>query len=167
MRADDLKGRAVVSLTNASKLGQVEAILVDSTYRMVLGFRVSRGLMHRSQAVLRSAVTSVGADAITVESETSVNSEDRFPELTGAASLLDERGSKIVTTGGQLLGVIRDIELDDTAEHVVSYGLDAPLVDRLRHREPVVRAADIAQVGAGGIMIVPDAVGDRINEANA
>ena len=39
MQANELKGRAVVVLSNAEKVGQVEDVLFDAPFRQVLGFR--------------------------------------------------------------------------------------------------------------------------------
>ncbi len=92
MRASDLKGRAVVTLSDATKVGQVEDVLFDPAYRRVLGFRVKNGLFGRTEALPREAVQSVGEDALTVAGPSAVNAEDRFPRLAGAAALGQVRG---------------------------------------------------------------------------
>ena len=57
MRADALKGRDVVALTTAEKIGQVDDVLFDPQYREVLGFRVKQGgLFGQTEALLRDAV---------------------------------------------------------------------------------------------------------------
>ena len=43
MQASELKGRAVVVLSNAEKIGQVDDVLFDAPFRQVLGFRVKKG----------------------------------------------------------------------------------------------------------------------------
>ncbi|MDP9227265.1 MAG: PRC-barrel domain-containing protein [Actinomycetota bacterium] len=43
MQANELKGRAVVVLSNAEKVGQVEDVLFDAPFQQVLGFRVKKG----------------------------------------------------------------------------------------------------------------------------
>lgn len=48
MKASDLKGRAVVTLTDAAKVGTIDDILFDAEYRAVLGFRVKRARLARS-----------------------------------------------------------------------------------------------------------------------
>lgn len=162
MQANELKGRAVVSLASANKIGQIDDVLFDAAYRMVLGFRVKRGLLHRAEALPRASVKAVGKDAITVADESAVNSEDRFAELAGALTLARAQGTKVVTEGGELLGLVSAITLDDEAQRVVSYQLEVPLIDRLRHRVPEVRAEDVLRFGESGIMIVPDSARDQI-----
>ena len=104
MKASDLKGRAVVVLSDAVKVGHVDDLLFDAQYREVLGLRVKKGgLLSESEALLRSNVASVGADAVTVPSPDVINAENRFQELTGAATLTQAQGTRIVTEGGTLL----------------------------------------------------------------
>lgn len=166
MRADELKGRAVVTLADAKKIGAVDEVLFDKSFRAVLGFRVKTGMLRR-EALPRAGVSSIGVDAITVTDHTAVNSEDRFDQLAGAVPLDVVRHMKVVTEDGELLGVVSAVELDDTVEHVLAYTLEAPLVDRLRGRTPQIRAEDVARLGAEGIMIVPASVGEQFHANQA
>jgi uncharacterized protein YrrD len=167
MRADELKGRAVVTLMDAAKIGRVDDVLFDAAYRNVLGFRVKAGALRHTEALPRAGVSAIGADAITVADQSAVNSEDRFAELAGALTLDSAQHTKVVTEGGDLLGVVHAVELDDTAEHVLAYTLDAPLLDRMRGRAPQIRAEDVVRIGAGGIMIVPNSVGEQLHSTGA
>ncbi len=163
MKASDLKGRAVVTLSDAAKVGHVDDVLFDATYRQVLGFRVKRGTFGHADALPRDRVTAVGADALTVDSPDALNVEERFAALSGAASLEQVHGTKVVTEGGALVGTIAAVEVDDAVQHVVAYTLSAPLLDTLRHRAPALQAAEVLRLGEGGIMIVPDAVGQALH----
>ncbi len=165
MKASDLKGRAVVTLSDAAKVGHVDDVLFDATYRRVLGFRVKRGMFDHADALPRDSVAAVGADALTVDSPDAINAQERFADLAGAASLGQVHGTKVVTDGGTLLGIIAGVEIDEAARRVDSYTLSAPLLDKLRHREDAIRAEDVLRLGEGGIMIVPDAVGQTLRDA--
>src|SRR5919201_1923311 len=87
VKASDLKGRAVVTLSDAIKVGRVDDVLFDAEYRQVLGFRLKQRRFSRSEAVSRDNVTGVGRDAVTVRSPDAINVEDRLADLAGAASL--------------------------------------------------------------------------------
>jgi uncharacterized protein YrrD len=167
MRADELKGRAVVTLADATRIGRIDDVLFDTDYRTVLGFRVKAGMLSHAEAVPRTGVSAIGPDAVTVADRSAVNDEDRFAELTGALSLDSAQHMKVVTEGGELLGMVKAVELDDTAEHVQAYTLDAPLLDRLRGRAPQIHAEDVTRFGASGIMIVPNAVGEQMHSGEA
>jgi uncharacterized protein YrrD len=162
MKATDLKGRAVVTLSDAIKVGRVDDVLFDAEYREVLGFRIKTGTFSRPEAVSRANVTGVGHAAVTVRSPDVINLEDRLIDLVGAATLRRARGTKVVTEGGELLGRIDEIELDDEARAVTAYTLAAPLWARLRRREPRIEAQQVLRLGEGGLMIVPNAVAESI-----
>ena len=165
MKASELKGRAVVTLSDAEKVGQVSDVLFDATYREVLGFRVKKGTFGTTDALTRASVSAVGKDAVTVPGPDVVNTQDRLPDLLGAASLDQAHGTKVVSEGGSLLGTIADVEVDDDVRTVTGYTLSAPLLDRLRGREPRFSAADVKSLGEGGIMIVSNAAADSLQAA--
>jgi uncharacterized protein YrrD len=162
VKASDLKGRAVVTLSDAIKVGRIDDVLFDPQYREVLGFRIKAGTFSRPEAVSRANVTGVGHAAVTVRSPDVINVEDRLSVLAGAVPLRRARGTKVVTEGGELLGMISEIELDDEARTVTAYRLAPRLWDRLRHREPRIEARQVLRLGEGGLMIVPNAVAERI-----
>lgn len=163
MKASDLKGRPVVTLSDAAKVGQIDDILFDAEYRAVLGFRVKKGAFSRADAVTRENVTAVGDDAVTVSSPDAINDEKRLESLIGAPSYSQARGkARVVTEGGTLLGLVDEMELDDEARHVTTYVLSAPLWDRIRHNEPRIEASQVLRMGEAGIMIVPNSVAENL-----
>lgn len=163
MKASDLKGRGVVTLSDATKVGHVDDVLFDAAYRRVLGFRVKKGTFGRAEALPRASVSAVGHDALTVASPDAVNAEDRFAELAGATALSQVQGTKVVTEGGDLLGTIAEVAVDEEMRAVTAYTLSASLLKRIEHHEPTIEANEVLHLGEGGIMIVPDAVGARLH----
>ena len=162
VKASDLKGRAVVTLSDAIKVGRVTDVLLDAAYREVLGFRIKAGTFRRPEAVSRTNVTGVGHAAVTVRSPDVINVEDRLSALAGAVTLSRARGTKVVTEGGELLGTISEIELDAEARTVTAYRLAPRLGDRLRRREPRIEARQVLRLGEGGLMIVPNSVAESV-----
>jgi uncharacterized protein YrrD len=164
MQANELKGRGVLALSNAEKIGQVDDVLFDAQFRQVLGFRVKRGgLFGKAQALLRDSVTSIGAAALTVQSPDVINDEERFADLADASTLSRVEGTQVVTESGELLGTIARLEVDDDARKVTAYTLSSSLRDRvMRHDTEAVKADEVIRLGEGGVMVVPDAVGARL-----
>jgi uncharacterized protein YrrD len=164
MQASELKGRAVVALSNAQRIGHVDDVLFDARYRQVLGFQVKGGgLFARAEALPRDNVSAIGADALTVPSPDAVNDQDRFPGLAHAATLGDVQGTKVVTESGDLLGTIAHLEIDDDARRVLAYELATSLVQRVLRHEALIQADEVVRLGEDGIMVVPDAVGARLH----
>lgn len=164
MQANELKGRGVLALSNAEKIGQVEDVLFDAQFRQVLGFRVKRGgLFGKPQALLRDSVTSIGAAALTVQGPDVINDEERFADLADASTLSRVEGTQVVTESGELLGTIARLEVDDDARKVTAYTLSSSLRDRvMRHDTEAVKADEVIRLGEGGVMVVPNAVGARL-----
>ncbi len=164
MRADELNGRGVVALSSAEKIGQVDDVLFDAQFRQVLGFRIKKGgLFGQTEVLLRDNVASLGEAALTVPSPDVINDEGRFAELAHAATLSQVEGTKVVTEGGDLLGTIAHLEIDGDARTVTAYALASSLTDRvLRREEETVAADEVLRLGEGGIMIVPNTVGARL-----
>ena len=114
MLANELKGRGVLALSNAEKIGQVEEVLFDAQFRQVLGFRVKRsGLFGKAQALLRDSVSSIGAAALTVQSPDVINDEERFAELANASTSSQVERTQVVTESGELLGTIAHLEIEE------------------------------------------------------
>ena len=164
MQASDLKGRAVVVLSTAEKVGHVEDVLFDAQFRQVLGFRVKKGgLLSKSEALPRDSVAAIGADALTVASPDVINDQERFADLAHAATLNQVEETKVVTEGGQLLGTIAHLQIDDDARKVTAYVFTSSLMERvLRHDETFVKADEVMRLGEGGIMVVANAVATRL-----
>lgn len=167
LKASELRGRVVLTLSDAAKVGHVDDVLLDATYRTVLGFRIKKGAFSQTEAVLRSNVAAVGRDAVTVSSPDVINMQDRLEELSGASALAVAQRTKVVTEGGELLGTISDVEIDAEALSVTSYVLDASLWQRLRHQEPTFGAQHVVKLGEGGIMIVANAVAESLRPAKS
>jgi uncharacterized protein YrrD len=164
MQASELKGRAVVVLSTAEKVGQVEDVLFDAQFRRVLGFRVKKaGFRGKTEALPRESVASIGADALTVPSPDVINDQERFAQLAAAATLNQVEQTKVVTEGGELLGTIAHLEIDDDARKVTAYALASTLRERvMRHEETFVKADEVMRLGEGGIMVVANAVATRL-----
>ena len=98
--AEHLKGRAIVTLSDAAKIGEVDDILFDSEYRQVLGFTLKHGPFGTTEAVSRDRVSTVGQDALSVTGPDAVNALDRLTTLTGASSLSKAQQTQLVTESG-------------------------------------------------------------------
>jgi uncharacterized protein YrrD len=163
MLASELNGRAVVTLSDAEKVGQVDDVLFDPDLRQVLGFRVKQSGHGATETAPRSAVTSVGRDAVMIPDPQTLNVEERFAELAGAATLKQAQGMRLVSESGEVVGQVLDIELDDAASAVTAYVLSGSLWERMRHTTPRVAADKVLRVGAGGIMTIPNEVAAELH----
>jgi sporulation protein YlmC with PRC-barrel domain len=162
MQANAIKGRAVLNLSNAEKVGHVDEVLFDPQFQRVLGFRLKQG-RGPAEVLPRDRVRAIGPDAITITDVTALMTADRYAQLVSAATAAELRGTRVVTDGGELLGTIGDLDVDDDFTHVTGYTLSVPLLDRLRHREREIPASAVQRLNIGDIMTVPDDVARQLN----
>lgn len=155
IRVHDLMGRAVVSMSNASKVGAVDDVLLDAGGRDVVAFRVkSGGPFHRGAALVREQVTAVGPDAIMLSTPTALNEFKRLPGLVDAVRFDKLRGTRVVTEGGELLGTVSDLDVDGEARHVLAYVLRGSVMQRLRHRQPTIPVWQVTHRSNRGLIVV-------------
>ena len=169
IRATGLRGRAVVDMDAAEKLGRIDTIIIDPDARQVAGFRLSRGgslLGNEAHTTLpATAVYAIGPDVITVRHTTNLNDDTaRFEQLP---RITDVIGRKVVSRDGRLLGVVDDVLISGPDGRIVGYHLaDSDVMARLeslfvnrRHRRgSYIRADSDLRAGRELIVVPEDAV---------
>src|SRR5689334_13743476 len=66
MKFSELKGRAVVNLEDARKIGTVEDLMVEPESHHIASIKVRIGMFHASQLIPVADVKNVGGDAVTI-----------------------------------------------------------------------------------------------------
>jgi sporulation protein YlmC with PRC-barrel domain len=134
MKLSELKGRAVVSLDGAKKIGEVEDLLVQPDSYHIASLKIRTGLFSAARLVPTTDVKNVGADAVTVSVNTSQvsipantsnagNTDQLEVEQWGANTKSSESsgplfeiskilGNKVVTDAGTMLGELHDVLFD-------------------------------------------------------
>ena len=137
MKFSELKGRAVVDLEDARKIGEVEDLLVEPHGHTIISLKVRTGLFHAAKVVPVTDIKNVGADAVTIsvgaspshiqadmanpsasdsagpsaaqQQSTSSQSSERSQPLIEITSIL---GNKVVTDAGTMVGELNDAMVD-------------------------------------------------------
>jgi len=117
MDAHTLKGMAIVSVQEGTKLGYVEQPLLDLTARKVVALQV-RG-ESGTFIVPFDEVASVGTDAITVASSAATQTPSTGGVADGLCDLDALRKLKIVDQAGTLLGTISRVEIDPASGEII------------------------------------------------
>lgn len=110
MNAHALKGMAVVSLQEGTKLGQVDQPLFDMATRQLSALEVSGAA--GSFVVPFAQIHQMGKDAVTVTSSQVTQTPSTGSALGALVSLHDLAKLKIVDETGTFLGTIHDVDVD-------------------------------------------------------
>ncbi len=165
-----LRGRAVLDLDAAEKIGNLAELVLDPASRRVAGLIVA----HRQslfggarQIVLPAAIVhAVGPDAITVRRLGDAAFE--MWQLSGLPRLSQITGRKVVSYSGKLLGVATDVLIDPADGRIIGYplgsgrptdALERWLAGEARRSPPDYVRADIdLRIGPSMILVPDDAV---------
>ncbi len=108
---NDLKGRAVVDLTSAKRIGSVDDLVLEPQTRQVVGLKFKPGLFNADQTVPVGAIQGIGQDAITLRLEGIQQDAPEEQALKGLPTLSQVIGNGVVTVGGKLVGNISNVML--------------------------------------------------------
>jgi sporulation protein YlmC with PRC-barrel domain len=113
MKATELINKPVLSISNGTKVGNVQTVVLDQA-ELRISRLVLRGKDSEAELPFRS-INSIGPDAITIESATMLDSEPHRPadgQEEATRSLAELRRMLVITSEGKLIGEARDLEFD-------------------------------------------------------
>ena len=118
MNPKTLKGRAVVTVAEAQRMGRVHDVVFETSPLKSRGLRFETDSGARTLGLDR--IRSVGADAVMVDDAVAVDTSER--DLGGQRFMgLDELGRlKVVDEDGSYLGEIADLDIDLTTGQIAS-----------------------------------------------
>jgi uncharacterized protein YrrD len=87
MKFSELKGRAVVNLEDARKLGTIEDLMVDAQSHFIVSIKVRTGMFHAPQVIPVADVKNVGSDAVTISAGGMAN-------MVSTAGMADSAGQQ-------------------------------------------------------------------------
>ncbi|MDQ6693709.1 MAG: PRC-barrel domain-containing protein [Chloroflexota bacterium] len=122
MKFSELKGKPVVDLADAKKMGEVEDLLVDPESHRILTLKVKTGLFSAAQLVPAGYIKSVGSDAVTISAS---DSSDPGPAGSGRPTqpieMTSIMGNKVVTDAGTVVGDVRDVLFEWVSLMITGY----------------------------------------------
>jgi sporulation protein YlmC with PRC-barrel domain len=122
MLFSEARGRKVVSSSTASTVGKVSRLVIDPTTRAVAGVQLKKKT-DRGDMLRWSDITAFGADAVTVTDADRVgDGGDTVQALSGKAHRV--LGKRVLTSTGDELGKVADVDFDATSGALVSLLVD-------------------------------------------
>lgn len=155
----DLQGLAVVALDTGVKIGTIDDFYFEPEENAIRAFRVKTGLFG-SKALLCSAISSIGRDAVVTQNKDMVVPEDhdgRLPQLPLGRSMLSY---KIMSESGTLVGTIGNILINTNppnAIRVTSFELSGSLGERITGHYQTFSANEVSRYGQD-VIVIPDRI---------
>jgi uncharacterized protein YrrD len=160
MKFSDVKGRQVVTLDNADKIGYISNAYVSDDGANVTGFQVAmRGLLQGNRVFSWDSLSSIGADAVTIPNGDSLHEQNRS-QLSDSLSTDSIIGAKVMAERGESLGSVGDIEFDPASGAITQYLLTPSMVERLEGRREMFAPPAIQSMSAK-MLVVGDAAVQR------
>ena len=147
-----LKGKAILTINEGEKLGQVEDILIDRNTMQVAAIVMSQGvLLNKERKYLPAAeVATWGRDAVLVKTRSAFRPETDLPERESWISAGQKlKGLAIVSTSGNRVGQIDDL-LVNPEGRIVAYRISEGIFGG-RGRE--LSADTTKSIGADAVIV--------------
>ncbi|MDQ2805343.1 MAG: PRC-barrel domain-containing protein [Chloroflexota bacterium] len=156
IKASSLKGRAVVSVDDAEKLGSIADVFFDLASGQVVAFHISPGLIGGLKTLLAPNISNIGADAITIKDKVALQNQ-AGPNYQTAIGLSQLQGMKVVSDQGTLLGTLGDVLMDPLTLRIDCYEMSGSVWEHIRNKERTFAQVPGLRFGKD-LIIVPDAV---------
>lgn len=124
LKWSELKGRAVIDIAKAKKVGTVEDLVLDPQTYKIVAFKFSPGLFNTNQIVPIHAIKGVGADALTFqldEGSVILPEEQPFINFPTLSQLIN---NGVVTEGGKYIGSINNVRLSLQPLEITGYEIN-------------------------------------------
>ncbi len=157
----DLKGRAVVHITDAKRVGSVDDFALDPQTREIVGLKFKPGVFSAEQIVPVAAIQGIGADAVTLRLDAEADNAHAEELLKKAPVLTQVLNNGVVTEGGKLVGNISNVMLSLQPLEIVGYEVSEGGIFSKKHAftvTPQVRYGD-------KLVIIPDSLLDVFTES--
>jgi sporulation protein YlmC with PRC-barrel domain len=123
IRLAPTRGRRVVNRDTAETLGKVKRILVDPTSARAVAIELSGAPSDRA-LVEWGSLAGFGPDAVVVPSGEVLRGPRDAREEAFVAGRSEVLGKRVLTDQGELLGELKDVELEEASGDVQAFELD-------------------------------------------
>jgi uncharacterized protein YrrD len=167
-RVSQIIGKTVVSAETGDRLGSVADALLEDGGRRVVGLVLASGLLAKQHVMPFDNIKTLGGDAVLVRTEAGMVGPREWRRSGVKATRSSElRGRDVVTAGGERLGTVSDLLIDEKtgAFGAVEIAWGHRLVG-LRSRYALVPASADFRIGRHA-MIVPDSALDHEDDGSS
>ncbi len=157
MKFSELKGKQVVAVGQAAKVGTISDVILDSSCRNIEGLVIKGDTRTPERVISVKNVNAIGGDVVTIDNTGSLKVFDpAAPEakLPQASAI---HGSQIVTQGGEVIGQISDIDFDPITRQVGGFEFSGGPFEGILGRHNMLYPRHIISLGPGLVTVSDDA----------
>ncbi len=164
-KGNDIISKPIVTFDSGEKIGSIKDIFFDAEEKQLLGFLVDEGGLFRQARVLPfNKIKVIGKDVVTVEHKDSIVMADQHKQdINFVATDQVVKGTRVVTEGGEDLGLISDIYFDDTTGKIVGYEVSGGMFADAYEGKSFLPAPETIRIGKD-VAFVPDSVARMMEE---
>lgn len=162
LKWSELKGRAVVEITDAKRVGSVEDLVLDRQTYQIVGLNFKQGLFSPTQTVPVQAIKGVGEDAVTLQLEKESQpaaSEEPTPQTLPTLSQII--GNGVVTEGGKYMGEITNVRLSLQPLSITGYEVSKGGIFSKTHAFEITSEVHYGEK----LVIIPDSLLDAFTSS--
>ena len=140
MKLSELKGKSVVSVVEAVKLGVVGDAFVDHALGAISALRIDASGRSDQYLVSMDQVRAIGPDVVTVSGQHALMSPSQMGDDGSRVALTSLVGCRVVAEDGRVLGTVAEVDFDPGSGRLDSleYGGDGlqALLGTRHHLDP-------------------------------
>lgn len=164
MYVTELPGLRVLSVLSALRMGTVESALIDPSCRFVAALRVREYGPGGRRLIPCEMVKRVGRHAVIIARD--IAGDEQVEQAERLIPLRELIGLEVVSDRGDLLGFVRDIEMDRDTLSLERVEIARTRAERaLRLRPPLRVDAQLVICGSRDAMLLPETALERAREA--
>ena len=155
-RVSDIVGKPIISAETGDKLGSVTDGLIDNERNQLVGLVIGGGVFGKEHVLPYADVQTIGGDTVLARGGSGVMSGKQWRgEDHGSTRSGTLKGRPVVTTGGQKIGVVGDILIDEGTGRLDCLEIATPDFGGLVTRRSLLPFAGELRIGRDAV-VVPD-----------
>lgn len=164
-KGNDLIGKSIITFDTGEIIDKVKNVFFDPRENRLLACVVDEGGIFAKTRVLPfSQIKAIGPDAITIENASAIVVADSHSEISkNLESPIMIKGTEVITEGGEMLGVIKDVFFDEKTGEIKGYDVSGGLLTDTYQGKSFLPADKIVKVGKD-VVFVPEDVASLFEE---
>lgn len=156
---------AIVSIKSGEKVGKVSDLVVNPENGKFLALLLQpEKAFAKKKIVLAEDISSIGENAIMVQDESAaVPLQDNEQIMENIEAKVKIASNKAVTYSGDLLGSIKDYEIDETSYKLSKIYVSTGLIKDIFKGELVITADKIISIGKDAIIVKDAVISEKSN----